>query len=81
MSLCFTKLDLEFQGYVDANLADNANSRKSTIRLWLYGFLKELHKENKKGTLYSDNQNVLFLEKNLAFHFITKHIKIRYHFI
>ena len=31
MSLCFTGLDLKLQGYVDADLAGDVDSRKNTI--------------------------------------------------
>jgi len=49
--------------------------------VWLQSFLKELSKMNGKGTLYSDSQSAIFLVKNPVFHFRTKHIQIKYHFI
>ena len=33
------------------------------------------------GILHSDNQSVIFLAKNSAFHSISKHIQTKYYFI
>ncbi|KAB5561215.1 hypothetical protein DKX38_006172 [Salix brachista] len=49
--------------------------------VWLQSFLDELGKKQHKGILYSDNQSVIFLAKNPAFHSRAKHIQLRYHFI
>ncbi|GKG27125.1 hypothetical protein Tco_0402828 [Tanacetum coccineum] len=37
--------------------------------------------EQKKSTLFCDNQSALYLARNLAFHSKTKHIRVQYHFI
>ena len=118
--LSFTASGLKLEGFVDADLAGDVDSRKSTTGyvytlggivvswsstlqkvvalsttkveyvavlestkeiVWLQSFLKELGKLNGKGTLYSDSQSAIFLAKNPAFHFRTKHIQIKYHFI
>ena len=49
--------------------------------VWLQSFLKELGKINENSTLYSDSQSAIFIANNPAFHFKTKHIQIKYHFI
>ena len=49
--------------------------------IWLHGFLDELGKKQEMGILHSDNQNAIFLAKNLAFHSKSKHIQTKYHFI
>jgi hypothetical protein len=49
--------------------------------VWLQGFLEELGQKQKKGILHSDSQSAIFLAKNPTFHFKTKHIQLRYHFI
>ena len=41
----------------------------------------ELGKEHDMGTLYSDSQSAIHLEKNSTFHSRTKHIQLKYHFI
>jgi len=118
--LTFTAGGLKLEGFVDADLAGDVDSRKSTTGyvytlggtvvswsstlqkivalstteaeyvavsesakeiVWLQSFLKELGKMNGKGTLYSDSQSAIFLAKNPAFHYRTKHIQIKYHFI
>lgn len=33
------------------------------------------------GRLYSDSQSVIHLQNKLTFHFKTKHIQLKYHFI
>ena len=118
--LCFTGASLKLQGYVDADFADDIDSRKSTTgfvftpsgttiswalnlqkivtfstieaeyvaatkvgkkMIWLHGFLNELGKKQEMCILHSDNQSVIFLAKNLAFHSKSKHIQTKYHFI
>ena len=49
--------------------------------IWLQTFMKELGQKCDMRTLYSDSQSAIFLVKNLAFHFRTKHIQVKYHFI
>uniref|UniRef100_A0A2N9HLL9 Reverse transcriptase Ty1/copia-type domain-containing protein n=1 Tax=Fagus sylvatica TaxID=28930 RepID=A0A2N9HLL9_FAGSY len=49
--------------------------------VWLQGFLEELGQRQKKGILHSDSQSAIFLAKNPTFHYRTKHIQLRYHFI
>eukprot|EP00253_Pinus_taeda_P028281 PITA_28281 len=49
--------------------------------IWLQRFMGELGKEHDMGTLYSDSQSAIHLEKNSAFHSRTKHIQLKYHFI
>jgi len=43
--------------------------------------MEELGKKKEESKLYNDSQTIIHLNKNLAFHSITKHIKIKYHFI
>jgi len=43
--------------------------------------MEELGKKQKNNRLYSDNQSIIHLAKNLTFHSMTKHIQLRYHFI
>ena len=49
--------------------------------VWLQSFMRELGREQKNCTIYSDSQSAIHLAKNSAFHARTKHIDIRYHFI
>ncbi|KAG9444911.1 hypothetical protein H6P81_016251 [Aristolochia fimbriata] len=49
--------------------------------IWLKSLMNELGFDNADCRLYSDNQSVIHLAKNLAFHSRTKHIHLRYHFI
>ena len=118
--LNFTAGGLKLEGFVDADLARDVDSRKNTTRyvytlggtfvsqsstlqkivalstteaeyvvvlestkeiVWLQSFLKELGKINENSTLYSDSQSTIFIANNPAFHFKTKHIQIKYHFI
>ena len=49
--------------------------------IWLQGLLAELGFRQTKNVLHSDNQSVIHLAKNSAFHSRTKHIGLRYHFV
>ena len=49
--------------------------------IWLHGFLDELGKKQQMGILQIDNQSVIFLAKNSAFHLKSKHIQTKYYFI
>eukprot|EP00253_Pinus_taeda_P002566 PITA_02566 len=75
-ALCFGGSKVALQGYVDADMAE-----ASKEMIWLQRFLDELGKKQKLGRLYSDSQSAIHLAKNSAFHFKTKHIKLKYHFI
>lgn len=63
----------------EAEYVDATEASKETI--WLQRFLDELGKKHELGRLYSDNQSVVHLAKNSAFHSNTKHIQLKYHFI
>ncbi|RVW76575.1 Retrovirus-related Pol polyprotein from transposon TNT 1-94 [Vitis vinifera] len=91
----FISASLKLQGYVDADFADDIDSRKSTTgfvftlgatevgkeMIWVHGFLDELGKKQEMGILHSDSQSAIFLIKNSAFHSKSKHIQTKYHFI
>ncbi|XP_060969865.1 secreted RxLR effector protein 161-like [Cannabis sativa] len=49
--------------------------------IWLKGLMKELNLLKGVPTVYSDSQSCIFLCKNPMFHYRTKHIEIKYHFI
>ena len=58
-----------------------AATEASKEMIWLQRFMSELGKEHDMGRLYSDSQSDIHLAKNSAFHFRTKHIQLKYHFI
>ena len=49
--------------------------------IWLRSFLEELGHKLGKSTLYCDSQSAIHLAKNPAYHAMTKHIQVWYHFI
>ncbi len=49
--------------------------------IWLQGLITELGFEQEMNVLHSDSQSAIHLAKNSTFHFRTKHIDLRYHFI
>ena len=49
--------------------------------IWLQGLLEELRIGQKELYIYSDSQSAIHLVKNPVFHFRTKHIDVRYHFV
>ncbi len=58
-----------------------AMTEASKELIWLHGLLTELGFEQEMNVLHSDSQSAIHLAKNSAFHFRTKHIDLRYHFI
>ncbi|GKD32151.1 retrovirus-related pol polyprotein from transposon TNT 1-94 [Tanacetum coccineum] len=57
-----------------------AVAQASKEAVWLKMLLEELGHEQKKITLFCDNQSALYLARNPAFHSKTKHIRVQYHF-
>ena len=55
-------------------------SKASKEMIWFKKFLVELGKKHAGNALYSDNQCVIHLSKNLVFNARTNHIQLRYHF-
>jgi hypothetical protein len=49
--------------------------------IWLQRFLEELGKQQESSRLYCDIHSAIHLAKKSTFHFKTKHIQLRYHFI
>ena len=49
--------------------------------VWMKEFIKEFGIWQKEFRLYCDNQSVIHLVKNAAYHSRTKHIQRRYHWI
>ena len=60
--------------YVDATEA-------SKQMIWLHSFMEELGKKKENSRLYNDIQSSIHLAKNSNFHYNTKHIQLKYHFI
>ncbi|KAE8706560.1 hypothetical protein F3Y22_tig00110392pilonHSYRG00195 [Hibiscus syriacus] len=58
-----------------------AATQASKEAIWLKMLLEELGHNQEYVSLFCDNQSVLHLAKNLAFHSRTKHIRVQYHFI
>eukprot|EP00253_Pinus_taeda_P011411 PITA_11411 len=58
-----------------------AATKSSKEMVWLQIFLDELGKKQELGRLYFDIQSAIHLANNFAFHFKTKHIQLKYHFI
>ena len=49
--------------------------------IWMRDFLEELGVEQASYPPYCDNQSVIHLAKNAAYHSRTKHIRRRYHWL
>ena len=49
--------------------------------IWLQRFMQESGKKKENRRLYSDSQSSIHLAKNSSFHYKTKHIQLKYHFI
>ena len=49
--------------------------------LWTKRFLEELGVVYSHYPIYCDNQRAICLAKNSAFHALSKHIDVRYHWI
>ncbi|GJY88405.1 gag-pol polyprotein [Tanacetum coccineum] len=94
VTLCFGESDLIVKGYVDSDYdyAGDIDGSKSEAEyvaaaqaskeaVWLKMLLEELVHEQKKITLFCDNQSALYLARNLAFHSNTKHIRVQYYFV
>lgn len=58
-----------------------AATEASKEMIWLQRFMDELGKKHDMGSLYSDSQSAIHLAKYSTFHSMTKHIKLKYHFI
>ncbi|GKD95409.1 retrovirus-related pol polyprotein from transposon TNT 1-94 [Tanacetum coccineum] len=58
-----------------------AAAQASKEAVWLKMLLEELGHEQKKITLFCDNQSALYLARNPTFHSKSKHIRVKYHFI
>ncbi|GKD70935.1 hypothetical protein Tco_1325025, partial [Tanacetum coccineum] len=58
-----------------------AAAQASKEAVWLKMLLEELGHAKEKITLFCDNQGVLYLARNPAFHSKTKHIQAQYHFV
>ena len=43
--------------------------------------MEELGKKQENRRLYGDNQGTIHISNNSSFHFKTKHIQLKYHFI
>ena len=51
-----------------------ATTESSKEIIWLQRFMEDLGKKQENNKLYCDNESVIHLAKNLAFHSNTKHI-------
>ncbi|KAL6350377.1 hypothetical protein AAG906_004328 [Vitis piasezkii] len=71
MCLCFGSGEPILEGYSDANMVGNLDSKKFTL-----GFLMTF-----PGRAVSWQSNVIHLSKNSTFHSRSKHIDVRYHWI
>lgn len=49
--------------------------------LWIKNLLYEVEMDQERYILRCDNQNANYLAKNSTFHFCTKHMNTRYHWI
>ena len=49
--------------------------------IWLRNFISELGMKQREFLLHFDNQSVIHLAKNAAYHSWTKHIQRRYHWL
>ncbi|RDX84971.1 hypothetical protein CR513_33902, partial [Mucuna pruriens] len=49
--------------------------------LWLKGFLQELGLKQEKYGIHCDSQSAIDLSKNVTYHYRTKHIDVRYHWL
>ena len=49
--------------------------------IYMRDFLRELGMKQEKFLLHCDNQSVIHLAKNVAYHSRTKHIQRRYHWL
>eukprot|EP00253_Pinus_taeda_P003776 PITA_03776 len=58
-----------------------AASDASKEAIWLKGLLDEIGRTQEKVNVLCDSQSAIHLAKNPAYHSITKHIDVRYHFL
>ena len=49
--------------------------------IWVRRIIEELEHKQEKMYLFCDSQSTLYIARNLAFHFRTKHIGVQYHFV
>ena len=49
--------------------------------IWMKNFLSQVGMKQEKFLLHCDNQSVIHLAKNIAYHSQTKHIQRRYHWL
>jgi hypothetical protein len=49
--------------------------------LWLTRFLLELGMQQEEAVVFCDSQSVMDLSKNVTYHFRTKHIDMRFHWL
>ncbi|GJV90693.1 retrovirus-related pol polyprotein from transposon TNT 1-94 [Tanacetum coccineum] len=82
VALCFGDLDLISVVAMSTTEAEYvAAAQASKEAVWLKMLLEELGHEQKKITLFCDNQSALYLARNPACHSKIKHIRVQYHFI
>ena len=120
LCLCYGNGECVLDGFTDADMAGDFDSRKSTSGylityaggavswqsrlqrcvalstteaefiatteackevLWMKKFLKDIDQNQKNFTVYCDSQSAIHLSKNSSFHYRTKHIDVRYHWI
>nr|GEZ52047.1 retrovirus-related Pol polyprotein from transposon TNT 1-94 [Tanacetum cinerariifolium] len=76
-------------GFVDLDYAKDSDKEAEHMALteavkeaiWLRGLLEELGVELNTVAVNCDNQGAIHLSQNHVFHYRTKHINVRYHFI
>ncbi|KAL6311624.1 hypothetical protein AAG906_027431 [Vitis piasezkii] len=83
--LCFGTDKLVLVGCTNADMVGNAEYiaiiEPSKDLLWMKKFLQELGLQQERYLLYCDSQSVIHLSNNPTFHFRSKHIDVRYHWI
>ncbi|KAL6335671.1 hypothetical protein AAG906_032860 [Vitis piasezkii] len=67
-------------GYIDADMAGDVDSRKSTSR-YLITFSRGVVSCQSKYQLFCDSQCAIHIGKNSSFHSRSKRIDVRYHWI